>query len=342
MILFDKYRTDSIRWFVNRSANTPVWLTRNILKRISHRLLGTEIQELSESSVRQQLLLQAVDIQLMKLHPPNIYHSIESPPPILEHHFTRAVLYNIPLERIRSKIFYKADSLTHPFIYAVNRIKNIDEPTMALRLLQESLEKHYMLAPPTNIGNIFTFLSDRSPIIHLSYHAFLAPWVKGSIAKNAKNYVEFFKSEAFGGEVLSDLEFNDALPIEALVRSHCLRLYLLYRSLRQHGYTPQRRPYLSGHGNIGGYILMNDSGQWCCMISGGQHRIAVAAALGIDPIPINLFGIIRRKEANNWAQVRNGAFTVEEAQEIFDVIMSGSLPATYTRWADFVFKKNHD
>ena len=92
----------------------------------------------------------------------------------------------------------------------------------------------------------------------------------------------------------------------------------------------EERGYLGGisTGHIQAISLVRD-GTARYLIRAAQHRSAALAALGYERIPVLLkpSACLQRDDLDSWPAVRNGAFTREQAQAVFDRIFEGRPPA---------------
>lgn len=77
-----------------------------------------------------------------------------------------------------------------------------------------------------------------------------------------------------------------------------------------------------------GRILL-DGDDWAINPHAGQHRAAVAEAMGLRTIPMVFeAGIppVRRSEGRHWPAVRAGLFRIDEAMAVFDGVMAATPP----------------
>jgi hypothetical protein len=87
----------------------------------------------------------------------------------------------------------------------------------------------------------------------------------------------------------------------------------------------------------GGYVeiqAMVDGGRWAGIIREGKHRTTALAALGIPHLLVSVpphYPVIRREEARSWPGVRQGLYTLDEAQGVFDRFLTGQAPAGFPR-----------
>jgi hypothetical protein len=108
-----------------------------------------------------------------------------------------------------------------------------------------------------------------------------------------------------------------------------MRLRRTLDSIRSRGYRPATLD-----DNIRGYLLERD-GDWAFMILSGTHRAPVLLALGETEVDVVVVPArtIRRADAAEWASVRAGLLSAEQARAVFDRIFEGRDVAWLdTRW----------
>jgi len=115
------------------------------------------------------------------------------------------------------------------------------------------------------------------------------------------------------------------------LKSHAKQYAKLTEEIKEKGFK---------YGNDFGYVLaelfiLNNEFRW--KIGGeGNHRAAVAVALGIKKIPVVVNKIIRLDEIQYWPNVANGIFTKDQATKIFNNIFFAQPSKINYKW----IKKN--
>lgn len=107
------------------------------------------------------------------------------------------------------------------------------------------------------------------------------------------------------------------------------RLFQVFDKIHEAGFKRNN----DADGDIRGAVMLRPDGAFRVLINGGEHRAAVAAALGLKDIPIRLHSgvsrnLISRVDVAHWPQVRSGLFTQSQALEIFDRIFDGRPSCT--------------
>ena len=111
-----------------------------------------------------------------------------------------------------------------------------------------------------------------------------------------------------------------------------MRLQKLINSIGVNGFQRNDTP----DGDIKGVVLVNSDLETKILLNGGQHRAAVAAAMGFDNIPVRLFPtisstLIRRDDVDFWPYVKSGLFSRNQALTVFDRIFKG-IPPQNVQW----------
>ncbi|WP_159082407.1 ParB N-terminal domain-containing protein [Paragemmobacter aquarius] len=124
-----------------------------------------------------------------------------------------------------------------------------------------------------------------------------------------------------------DLTFSDGWKAwgpatEVAGAAEFTRLARLHRSIKSRGYL--RHP--AHDGDIQGVILRHHD-QTRILLTAGQHRAAVLAALGHETLPVRLTAsVIDRSGVAHWPNVKRGIFSQTLALSVFDRIFAGRQP----------------
>lgn len=86
-------------------------------------------------------------------------------------------------------------------------------------------------------------------------------------------------------------------------------------------------------GDVRGQALVRDDGSYAVLILSGQHRVAAAAAIDLNAIPIRFHhgaavgsSVVHRSDVRHWPAVRSGIFTEVAALAVFDRLFAGHQP----------------
>ena len=115
------------------------------------------------------------------------------------------------------------------------------------------------------------------------------------------------------------------------------RLVAVYNHMKQRGFYADP----TGLDNITGFWLCRNNSEWRLYGSGGQHRLAAAAALGISDIvvqiePLATGGVIDRSDVDCWPLVKKGEITPSQAISLFDRIYAGKPPDAAGKWMRYL------
>lgn len=114
------------------------------------------------------------------------------------------------------------------------------------------------------------------------------------------------------------------------LRLELRRTAKLVLSIGQKGYQADVPGLSKGLDQIRGLLLVNEEGKWRYLPDGGEHRVAVLAALGHVAFP----GVVRpdavyyRAHADRWPGVVAGDLHAEAARQLFDRVFSGRQPGS--------------
>jgi len=109
--------------------------------------------------------------------------------------------------------------------------------------------------------------------------------------------------------------------------SHTNQYVKLLKQIKNNGFK-----YGNKYGYVTAEIFIADNELRWKPGSEGNHRVAVAAALGIKTIPVLITKIIRLKELEYWPNVINGCFSKEQARKIFYNIFDAKPSKIYEEW----------
>jgi hypothetical protein len=152
------------------------------------------------------------------------------------------------------------------------------------------------------------------------------PWVELEPKEALRKRKAWTRNEAVRHEYPLTMDDGDKMygPVsQAKGELEVLRLTRLYQSMALRGYQRHGGP----DGDIRGWLLAEAGGDWCFFVWSGQHRVAVAAALGLTSIPVRIkHAPVKREEVMYWPQVAEGRITPAGALTVFDRTMRGDPP----------------
>lgn len=233
--------------------------------------------------------------------------------------FDRGVVLDIPLERCRNSLG-TAFGEQEPYVATLRRD--------ATRRYEGSLlEQFYAGCQPRTAAEALGLSADEAPgLAALPAPAFTMPWRNESPEAMLRRRSEWLRQEAAALGLTLSLEdgYNHFGPVTATKgRLEMERLRRVEISVRRSGF--QRHD--GREGDVTGVLLMQRDGFWCVEIRAGQHRTAVAAALGLTSIPVRFLGPpVKREDVDYWPQVVAGRITRDGAWRVFDRVMRGDPP----------------
>ncbi len=187
-------------------------------------------------------------------------------------------------------------------------------------------KKEFVYLFKNNIKKIFNkkknaleILNDCKAKILSSYPdwALVLPWDDISIKDNYKNYIRLFIKKRKKLKKIFYLHLNEdkSLLGNRIIyhnlswESHAEQFYNLYNSMKSYGYLDT--------GIISVNIFIYKNVYRLSLSFDGNHRIRVAYFLNIKTVPLKISKIIYFNDAKNWQNVKNGLYSVKNAQKIF-------------------------
>lgn len=218
----------------------------------------------------------------------------------------------------------------HPWVVALKRGLSTGLKSDVARVL----ESYYSQVVPRDAAEWLDVPAERVPgLHHTAPHAAVLPWstLDPSRAADRQESIHLRENRRYGLEegVLSGHKAYGPLN-RARLEMETDRLWRLARSISESGLITQRRDY-----TLSGDFLFNHD-RFRALVRGGGHRAAVAAAVGIDVIPLTISSVIRREEVSIWPQVAAGVYDDATALTVFDRLLEGRLPGVMSAWSSSV------
>lgn len=260
--------------------------------------------------------------RFQRISPLDLRLSEKSPPELVFQHsknLFRSLLVEVPLARCRSSLGVAPDE-RHAFVSTlIDGVPNTYEGS--------KLECYYRHCRPSTAAEVLGISpSDAPGFSQISPLSYLMPWYGGQpleiLARREIRMVE--EAAEFGFDLANSdglTHFGPVSPEKGALEIR--RLGKLYRSMKEQGFIRSD----AERGDVSGALLTDSTGAWCVYVGYGQHRIAVAAALGLKFIPIRIGSpAVKREEVMYWHQVLEKRITPDGALAVFDRVMSGEPP----------------
>ena len=224
------------------------------------------------------------------------------------------------------------DGRIHPFSHAFAKGLAAPDASSARSAIERELRRYYEEVAPKSALEVVDLTASEAPGLagQPSFH-YLAPWWENGVEETARGREKALRyvglryglgHAANGGHPffgpLEDLRFS--LQIERLDR-------LLGSYLRE-GFQPFARDF-----PIKVTALRRD-GTYRWFIEEGQHRFALAHALGEVRMRAMVVSVVRREDATLWPQVVSGVFSEAGAVSLFDRIFDGRPPSVCMPWIE--------
>ncbi|MEE2025821.1 methyltransferase domain-containing protein [Alkalimonas mucilaginosa] len=204
----------------------------------------------------------------------------------------------------------------HRFTATATFIFECIQSSRPINYREAPLYQYYQSCQPTCFGDLWQQLGYTADIGVLSqmpldrYVSWL-PWFDSS------DSIEDMQAGQSKAALIPDWDSHAFGPqSDAQVLAELKRLRNLVMVISQEGYTPELKP----DGYIRGYILKHQQDARF-VVTAGQHRLAVMAALGFKSAMIKFQPgyerVIDSSEVQSWPLVKSGVYTEEQALAIF-------------------------
>jgi hypothetical protein len=239
-------------------------------------------------------------------------------------------LHNYPLRR----------DGPHPFVRAICAMlqwspAQADEQREAIRRL---LDAYYRYVQPASFAEWMGLSAGRSALHDILPWAGPFPWETRNIADTRRDRegVALRESARGGVELPIAAGWQFVGPIVPdKVALEVERLRTLTLSMASRGY----RRSGARTGDVIGTVLWSPGrphDPWRWIVHDGHHRAAVAAAVGLDFLPVRVIRLVRRDEAAVWPNVLSGLYSLEAALETFDRRFAEEPPPVANGWLEYL------
>lgn len=220
------------------------------------------------------------------------------------------------------RIFALRPGQHHPYLEAALAARSSDSPG---HRATEVLEAFFTNMRPRDAAEWLGFDHDEVPALNSAPPwAAVFPWAEDRVD-------DVVRARGKGSGSLFTIAHHanapDPVPPHRIVED-AARVVDLLEAIPREGY----RRHDGFDGDIGAIVLVRPEGSWRWLIRGGQHRAAVATALGYNSVPIRVYQVVLRDHVEHWPNVMNGTYSVSAALQLFDRLFVGELPASVRSW----------
>lgn len=186
-------------------------------------------------------------------------------------------------------------------------------------IIQDNLFKVFTQQKDMNAADIVN-LNNNVKLKDYPAWAIVMPWEELNIEDVFKSFPEtFYKNRISQGmlfEENSRLSIIDKMYTVEFARNRVEQMNTLCENLKYNGYVKDSNfPKIN--------ILINKNEWRWFMGDGGNHRSYVFYFFGHKFFNARVSNIINKKEVHNWHNVKNGTYSVEHAENIFDSYFDG-------------------
>jgi hypothetical protein len=237
----------------------------------------------------------------------------------------RPVVLQVPVLNCRGLFGLRLDATTHPLVQAAS----LYVETRDAEDVRACLHRYYSEFRPSSPADVFGISPEELPgYTGYPAEAFGYPWRDETPSQRIENVRGQAALEAAqqGWPIGSNPGHKYWGPVSGrLLDFETARLVSLVEKMSQEGY----RRHDGRQGDAGGRLLVHNDGRWCATIGpGGQHRVAVAAALGMEEIPLRFkWTPYYLADVDHWPGVRQGLVTRAGAIQIFERVVKGDFPS---------------
>lgn len=238
----------------------------------------------------------------------------------------RPAVVDVPLGRCRGLTWFPFKEERHPFVAALAayRHRGIEDYE------RSPLVDYYASHQPATAAEAFGLSQRETPhFASVDVLAYCMPWEPGAPARHRERRIMRGRKEAreHGFELGAEDGTTYFGPVSAAKgQLEMRRLIAVYESIKREGY----RRHDGRGGDVGGILFLGPEGDWCVGITGGQHRVAAAAALGLRSLPVRFSVVpVHPGGVNDWPQVRAGRITRDGALDVFDRVLGGRPPTAW-------------
>lgn len=220
------------------------------------------------------------------------------------------IVKNYKLKNLITTAGKKLGSVEDPYYFALKEsLPIVDEKTF-IQSFTKIIKS--IIKSPRTAGEAIN-LKKSKKLSEYPEWALVLPWEDISIEENYRTYLNQFVSKRARLKKIyeiSNKENRDKIIYNDLAwESHAKQFLDLHKSISKNGFKEINfvPVHLFKYNNLFHLSLGDD----------GNHRTRVAYVLDIQSIPLKISKIVDFENINNWVNVKNGLYSLEEAEKIF-------------------------
>ncbi len=225
------------------------------------------------------------------------------------------------------------DSLDPPIFSIRNALQLNLKDEIFYNSILSNLEEHRSLTKFNNAAEFLDLDNDScGNLENYPWWAEVNPWDSHTFEDQIKSFPNEVKNnrEVNGMRITSnDPEEIIRNDLENSLPSHATQYTKLTWQIKKNGFK-----YGGNHGYVTAEVFISNNKIRWKPGREGNHRVAVASALGLKAIPVLIKKIIRIDELEYWPNVVNGIFNKDQATKIFFSIFDANPSRIHREWIE--------
>ena len=219
------------------------------------------------------------------------------------------IIKNYNLQNIITTAGKKLGSVEDPYYYALRESLPLIEKKIFVKSFINKIK--LIIKSPRTAGEAIGLVNSKVLSKYPEW-ALVKPWEDKLIDENYQTYLLKFISKRkklkFYYETC-ETEKKEVIYSDLAWESHAEQFFDLYVSISKNGFQNSNPVpvHLFKYDNLFKLSLSDD----------GNHRIRIAYIQGLKSVPLRILKIIDLQNMNNWANVKNGLYSPDEAKKIF-------------------------
>jgi hypothetical protein len=222
------------------------------------------------------------------------------------------------------------DARSHPFSRAFAHALVASDAPSARRAIERELRCYYDEVQPKSALDVVDLTAAEAPgLAGQPGFNYLAPWWEKGVEETSRGREKALRyigmRYGLGPAANAGHPFFGPLQ-DSRLNLQIERMDRLLRSYRREGFKPFARDFPIK------VTALRRQGEYRWFIEEGQHRFALACALGEERMRAMVISVVRREDAALWPQVVSGEFSEDGALSHFDRIFDSRAPAICSSW----------